>query len=226
MMRICAALVLLTSVAASASAQEIVFSRRVYAAQGTTYQQLWTWSASDGTLKQRTNSARNHNAPACSPDGKQIFFSTSAFDKNGALVENHWSLDRATGIESPAKNVSARPATPAGNDNEEFPSPDGKTALVGTYGESSTSTSHYQDYFLVDVATTTRTRAMSGNNPVWLPNGNAIVYETPRDLAPLPPDGAHSVWSAHLALFDLTTHKSTTLTSGVTNNVQPTLCGR
>jgi hypothetical protein len=67
---------------------------------------------------------------------------------------------------------------------------------------------------------------MSGNNPVWLPKGNAIIYETPRDLAPLPPDGAHSVWSSHLALFDLSTRKETLLTSGATNNVQPTICGR
>jgi hypothetical protein len=66
---------------------------------------------------------------------------------------------------------------------------------------------------------------MTGNNAVWLPGGNAIVYSTPRNLAPLPPSGAHSVWSAHLAIFDLAAHTETLLTSGVTNNEQPTLCG-
>ena len=59
-----------------------------------------------------------------------------------------------------------------------------------------------------------------------LPGRHAIIYETPRDLTPLPPNGAHSVWSAHLAIFDLTTHEETSLTSGITNNVQATLCSR
>ena len=65
---------------------------------------------------------------------------------------------------------------------------------------------------------------MTGTDPVWLPGRNAIIYVTPRDLAPLPPSGRHSVWSAHLAMFDLTTRKATRLTSGITNNQQPALC--
>jgi hypothetical protein len=101
-------------------------------------------------------------------------------------------------------------------------SPDGRTLLAGTYGGSSTSPQ--RDYFLVDLATQSWTRAMSGNNAVWLPGRNAILYSTPRDLAPLPPSGAHSVWSAHLAVFDVATRKETVLTSGVTNNEQPSLC--
>jgi len=58
----------------------------------------------------------------------------------------------------------------------------------------------------------------------WLPGRNAIIYVTPRDLAPLPPSGKHNVWSADLAMFDLTTRTATRLTSGITNNQQPTLC--
>jgi Tol biopolymer transport system component len=280
--------VVLTSVTATAGAQELVFSRRVYAAQGTTYQQLWSWSAADGTFKQLTNSARSHDAPVCSPDGTRIFFLTgNRYDLTGYVGQSHWQFDRATGIESPTTNApltdpptgwkarvpqcdgdrgtlapspdGSRLACTVGGEgvaivdlttNKEsaripfgqsyttvagpYPpwalqlqwSPEGRTLLVGTYGEFGSSTSSRLDYFLLDVAAKTWTRAMTGDNPVWLPDGHAIIYETPRDLAPLPPDGAHSVWSAHLARFDLSTRKETLLTSGVTNNVQPTLCGR
>jgi hypothetical protein len=48
------------------SAQQVVFSRRVYAAAGRTYQQLWIWSASDGSLKPLTHSPRDHSEPVCS----------------------------------------------------------------------------------------------------------------------------------------------------------------
>lgn len=102
-------------------------------------------------------------------------------------------------------------------------SPAGDTLLVGTYGGSSTTPG--LNFFLLDPSTRTWTRAMTGNNPVWLPNGDAIIYETPRDLAPLPPTGRGRVWSVHLAGFDVVTRTDTRLTSGVTNNVQPTLCG-
>jgi hypothetical protein len=57
--------------------------------------------------------------------------------------------------------------------------------------------------------------------PIWLPNGDAIIYETPRDLVPLPLTGRRRVWSAHLVRFDLATRTEAGLTSGVTNNVQP-----
>lgn len=97
------------------------------------------------------------------------------------------------------------------------------TLLVGTYGGSSTTPA--LDFFLLDLSTKTWTRAMTGNNPVWLPNGDAIIYETPRDFAPLQLSGTHRVWSAHLARFDVATRTETRLTSGVANNVQPTLCG-
>jgi Tol biopolymer transport system component len=278
--RVCGLFLLLTN---SVSAQQVVFSRRVYAAQGTTYQQLWIWSTSDGSLKQLTHSARDHNTPICSPDGKQVFFDAV----RDPLVQGHWRLDRDTGIEQPTNDVppvadtvarnplngrltqcddrtwspspdgSRLACTASGQDivivdvgtqkeidripfeqqyssGEPYPawplqstwSPDGQTLLVGVYGENSSSTSYQLDYFLLDLATKTWTRAMTGDNAVWLPGRDAIIFETPRDLAPLPPNGAHSVWSAHLAIFDLTTHRETLLTSGITNNIQPTLCGR
>lgn len=352
----------------SAGAQQVILSRRVYAARGQTYQQLWIWSATDGSLKPLTNSPRDHNQPMCSRDGKQIFFNS--------VDQSIWSFDRATGTEHEVLAVSTsnrprllgigvdgrllvqrcpgpfqanptpctpivewHPAAQAGgaivlplpehdevllspdgarllvntppydkqthavsplgvlmealnlqtfvtdaatarsrtdlppcdrpvwspdgsrlacatgqditivdvstqkeierirfseHDSRGEPyanppapeawSPDGRTLLAGTYGENGSSTNPQSDYFLVDVATRSWRRAMTGNNAVWLPGRNAIVYSTPRDLAPLPASGAHSVWSAHLAIFDLAVRRETLLTSGVTNDEQPTLC--
>ena len=359
--------------ASSASAQQVIFSRRVYAARGHTYQQLWAWSSIDGSLKPLTNSPRDHREPMCSRDGKQIVFRSDG----RPFEQSIWSFDRATGAEyevlafsswsgprllgfgpdgrllvercteqfrrehpapcvpivewhhapdtrravavplpdhgdillSPdgarllvdtppydkqthalsalgvlmealnlqtfatdAATARSRTALPpcdhpiwspdgtrlacaTGQDitivdistqqemerihfsehdssgepyaNPPEParwSPDGRMLLAGTHGENSSSTNPQSDYFLVDVAAKTWTRAMTGGDPVWLPDGRAIVYTTPRDLAPLPPSGARSVWSAHLAIFDLATRTETLLTSGVTNNEQPALC--
>jgi hypothetical protein len=103
-------------------------------------------------------------------------------------------------------------------------SPDGRMLLVGTYGENSSSTVPQLDYFLVDVTVKTWTRAMMGNDAVWLPGRNAIIYTTPRDLVPLGASERPAVWSAQLAMFDVETSKEKRLTSGLSNNVQPALC--
>lgn len=102
-------------------------------------------------------------------------------------------------------------------------SPDDRTLLVGTYGENSSSTYPQMDYFLVDLVTKNWTRAMTGDSAVWLAGRNAILYTTPRDLVALP-SGDHRVWSAQLAVFDLTARMETVLTTGVTNNGQPAVC--
>jgi len=103
---------------------------------------------------------------------------------------------------------------------------DARLLLVGTYGENSSSSSDFLDYFLLDVAAHTWTRAMSGNDPIWLPDSRSIVYSTPRDLVPLTPADEHHVWSSQLARYDLASHRESLLTSGVTNNEQPALCVR
>jgi Tol biopolymer transport system component len=103
-------------------------------------------------------------------------------------------------------------------------SPDGQHLLIGTYGEESTSTSYRLDYFVLDLTTEQWTRAFTGNGAVWLPDNTRIVFSTPRDLAALPWSPRRSVWVAHLGIFDLTSHSETALTSGITNDVQPTLC--
>jgi Tol biopolymer transport system component len=269
------------SFAGSLSAQQVVFSRRVYAPRGYTYQQLWVWSPSNGQLTRLTRSARDHSHPACSLDGTHIFF-----ESGGLWSPTVWQFDRTTrrearvdwgtrdaqvrapsnaGLRAPACDADTVSQSPDGTtmactvhghsvvivdaatqqERERIPfeqlysngqpypdwpleltwSPGGNLLLVGTYGENSSSTSTFLDYFLLDVVAHTWTRAMIGNNPVWLPDGRSIIYSTPRDLVPLTPSSEHRVWSAHLARYDLATHTETLLTSGVTNNERPILCG-
>jgi Tol biopolymer transport system component len=73
------------------SAQDVVFSRRVYAANGRTFEQLWTLTLADQSLRLLTNTPRPHHNPSCSPDGTWIFFTSADGTR--------WSLDRRTGRE-------------------------------------------------------------------------------------------------------------------------------
>ncbi|MGB6943438.1 MAG: hypothetical protein WBE37_13645 [Bryobacteraceae bacterium] len=70
---------------------QVIFSRRIYAEHGRTYQQIWRWNAAEGSLKPLTKSPHDHSDLVCSRDGKRIVFVS---DRTGV-----WSLDRATGAE-------------------------------------------------------------------------------------------------------------------------------
>src|SRR4051794_26735625 len=102
-------------------------------------------------------------------------------------------------------------------------SPDDARLLVGTYGNGSSSTSAFLDYFVLDLATRHWTRGFSGNGAVWLADGRRIVFTTPRELVTLP-GTTRQVWTTQLAAFDLEAGRVTALTSDVTHNVSPTLC--
>jgi dipeptidyl aminopeptidase/acylaminoacyl peptidase len=104
-------------------------------------------------------------------------------------------------------------------------SPDGRSLLVGTLGEDTSSGSPQSDFFVLDLSAKTWTAAGSGNDAVWLPGRNAILFTTPKDLAPLG-NTAKNVWVEHLALFDVATRQQTLLTSGATNNVEPSATRR
>jgi len=82
---------------------QVVLSRRVYAGNGQSWQQLWISSPGYDNFKQLTRSPRNHDAAACSRDGKQIFFtSDDPADLNVGYAysqESLWNLDRITGEE-------------------------------------------------------------------------------------------------------------------------------
>lgn len=92
--------------AASATAQQVVFSRRVYTIHGRSFQQLWVSSPSGRKLEPLTRSARNHERPTCSADGQQVFFTSG---------DGRWQLDRNTAIELP---VTATPRATAAIANE------------------------------------------------------------------------------------------------------------
>ena len=101
-------------------------------------------------------------------------------------------------------------------------SPDAQQLLVGTYGGSSTSPA--LDYFLLDLVTEPWTRAFNGNDSVWLADGANIVFTTPRELVRSPSSRKRRVWEAQIAVYNLATRRSALFISGVTNNLQPTVC--
>jgi len=70
-------------------------------------------------------------------------------------------------------------------------------------------------------------KAGSGNDETWLPARDDFFYTSPRDMAPLGGvSHARGVWVEHLMVFNPASGKTTALTSGVTNNVQPRVCGK
>jgi Tol biopolymer transport system component len=95
----CVGLLLL---ACSVRAQEVVFSRRVYAKAGQTYQQLWIWSASDGSLTPLTDSPRDHSTPVCSRDGQEVFYVSNSL----TLGSSVWRVDRGTGVEQQVRRIA------------------------------------------------------------------------------------------------------------------------
>jgi Tol biopolymer transport system component len=363
---------------ASALQGQVIFSRRVYAERGRSYQQIWRWDAATGGLKPLTRSPRDHNQLSCSRDGKRIL----SVSENGS-ADSVWSLDLATGAEhqlwqtsgaisadlvgiahdgaplvdkgwianrsivtalfrggphpfqfpgdnqesalspdgkrlarfvepTPDSDIGPAVVTDAisgralvslgkcgepvwshdgahlactsgflidsatgksrvpigkcnmprwssndarvacfsepdvfivnagtGREIERVPlpalagahfaqefvwSPDGGRLLLGIVGASSNSTAPYSDYAVLDVARKAWILAGSGNHASWVPGRDAIVYSTPRDLIPLPSSEKLQVWSAQLAVYDLAARKQTLLTSGITNNEEPTVC--
>jgi hypothetical protein len=65
----------------------------------------------------------------------------------------------------------------------------------------------------------------SAETAFWLPGRDQIVYVTPQGLAAL--RGGRSkryVWAQQLMLFDPLKGASTAVTSGLTNNIDPSWC--
>jgi dipeptidyl aminopeptidase/acylaminoacyl peptidase len=58
---------------------DVVFGRRVYAAAGRSYEQLWTLDTASRQVVPLSRTPRRHAAPACSPDGRRIWFLSGAF---------------------------------------------------------------------------------------------------------------------------------------------------
>ena len=65
----------------------------------------------------------------------------------------------------------------------------------------------------------------TADTALWLPGRDQIVYTTPAATSPLP--GAqqkHSVWAQQLMFFDPLKGTPIAITSGLTNNVDPSWC--
>jgi hypothetical protein len=102
---------------------------------------------------------------------------------------------------------------------------DGKWLLIGEEGLNDNSTQRQDDYYLVNLATMKLSTVASAYTAFWLPGRDQIVYVTPKDLAPLPgQQRKHKVWVQQLMFFDSVKGMPTSITSGLTNNVDPSWC--
>ena len=102
---------------------------------------------------------------------------------------------------------------------------DGKWLLVGEEGLNDGSGQRQDDYYLVNLATMKLSTVASAFTAFWLPGRDQLVYVTPQDLAPLP--GAsrkREVWVQQLRFFDPVKGTPTAITSGLTNNIEPSWC--
>jgi hypothetical protein len=101
-------------------------------------------------------------------------------------------------------------------------SPDAKWLAVGALEDL-----HEWDYYVVNPATMKLTRVATAypNSVLWLPGGDELLYATPENTAPLPAARrARQVWVQQLMRFDPATGKSTAITSGVSQNLDASLC--
>jgi hypothetical protein len=102
---------------------------------------------------------------------------------------------------------------------------DGKWLLIGEEGLNDGSGQRQDDYYLVNLATMKLSKVASAYTAFWLPGHDQIVYVTPEDLAPLPgQQRKHNVWVQQLMFFDPVKAMPTAITSGLTNNVDPSWC--
>jgi hypothetical protein len=102
---------------------------------------------------------------------------------------------------------------------------DSKWLLIGEEGLNDGSGQRQDDYYLVNLATMKVSTVASAYTAFWLPGRDQIVYVTPQGLTPLP--GVHwkrNVWVQQLMFFDPVKGTPTAITSGLTNNVDPSWC--
>ena len=102
---------------------------------------------------------------------------------------------------------------------------DGKWLLIGEEGLNDGSGQRQDDYYLINLATMKLSKVASADTAFWLPGRDQIVYVTPQDLAPLPGGhGKHNVWVQQPMFFDPAKGTPTAITTGLTNNVNPSWC--
>ena len=102
---------------------------------------------------------------------------------------------------------------------------DGKWLLIGEEGLNDGSGQRQDDYYLMNADTMKLSPVASAYYAFWLPGRDQIVYVTPQGLAPLPgQQRKHNVWVQQLMFFDPLNAVPIAITSGLTNNVDPSWC--
>jgi len=209
------------SLAAQNSAPRIVYRSRAYQRVGASHERWWEMDLTTRQKVRMSDADAAQKRSTCSGAGQPI----SRFEKASVVlspsgrelaeISHHEPFDR-----SPLriKNVAAGKeiATiqlPTDHEHWNYStslawSPDGKLILAGA--EAGSSTSHFEDYWLLDWAHQKWQYAGGGLSP----DGSQIVWTTARDLAPL---GKIHVWVSHLVLLDVASLKQQTLTSGISN---------
>jgi hypothetical protein len=105
-------------------------------------------------------------------------------------------------------------------------SADGRWLLVENLGEDTSSSAPQSDYHIVDASGQEVIAAGSGLNGAWIPGRDVIFYTTPRDTAPMPWAPKHTAWVERLVTFDVATRKTTPVTTGFSDDMDPVLCGK
>jgi hypothetical protein len=104
-------------------------------------------------------------------------------------------------------------------------SKDGKWLLIGEEGLNDGTGRRQDDYYLVNTATMKLSTVASAYTAFWLPGRDQILYVTPADLAFLPGGPRkRNVWVQQFMFFDPVKGVPTAITSGITNNVDPSRC--
>ena len=94
---------------------DAVFGRRVYAAQGRSYEQIWTLDTASRRMAPLTDSARRHATPTCSADGTRIWFLSGPFGEDDNEL---WWFDPRTRAETMAVKFTGTVASLLGGDRD------------------------------------------------------------------------------------------------------------